>query len=68
MYERFNNSEIVTTVLLKLVDEERDYRYFDQEFFVDFLKGLGCMFYVVDPTESSFRDPKDVPTYFTNVS
>ncbi|KAJ8975563.1 hypothetical protein NQ317_000747 [Molorchus minor] len=31
-----------------------------------FLKGVGRMFYVVDPQETSFGDSKDVPEYFRN--
>lgn len=32
-----------------------------------FLKGLGRMFYVVDPAETTFGNAKDVPKFFLEV-
>lgn len=33
-----------------------------------FLKGVGRLFYIVKPSETTFENPKDVPKFFYNVS
>lgn len=64
-----NSSEIVTSVFLRLSKEEaigdalswRDACW-------EILKGVGRMFYIVDPTETSYSRPENVPNIFKNVS
>jgi hypothetical protein len=33
-----------------------------------FLNGLGRMFYMVDPQESTYKSPEEVPFFFRQVS
>lgn len=33
-----------------------------------FLKGVGRLFYIVKPSETTFENPNDVPKFFYNVS
>lgn len=43
-------------------------RVSDAGYFADFLKGTGCLFYVVNPNETSYKELSDVPNYYRNVS
>lgn len=66
-----NRSERVTSVFLKIVQDDTSacaLNVFDSDIIFEFLKGLGRLFYIVNPSETTFRDPKDVPPYFAEVS
>lgn len=66
-----NHSERVTSVFLKIVREDTSasaLNLFGSDIIVEFLKGLGRLFYVVIPSETTFKDPKDVPPFFAEVS
>nr|XP_023026101.1 alkylglycerol monooxygenase-like [Leptinotarsa decemlineata] len=67
-FEMHNGSEPITSVLIKLVErEEVEARhYFPIEDLEGVLKGIGRMFYIVSPSETTFSDPKDVPSFFVN--
>lgn len=66
-----NQSERTTSIFLKIVQESSSVRvinlFGDSEIY-DFLKGIGRLFYVISPSETSFKDPRDVPPYFADVS
>lgn len=64
-------SEVVSSVFLGMTDGRSNYSLnilcgSDEVF--DFLRGFGKLFYVVSPSETTYRDPKDVPLYFEEVS
>nr|CAH7728478.1 unnamed protein product [Callosobruchus chinensis] len=63
--ESYNNSDVITSVFINLVNEE-SYRdsYFEEDGVKNFLKGIGRMFYIVDPSETTFRDASDVPSFY----
>lgn len=70
-YYIHNHSERVTSVFLKIVQQEKSVttvNFFGNGDDFDFFKGLGRLFYVISPSETTFKDPKDVPSYFANVS
>lgn len=66
-----NHTERVTSVFLRIVQEDNalcTMNAFGSEEVFDFFKSLGRFFYLVSPSESSFKDPRDVPRYFSDVS
>lgn len=62
-----NGCEPITSVFIHLAKQEND-EVFGNEAIKSFLKGIGQMFYVVNPSETIFQDPEQVPEYFRNVS
>ncbi|KAJ8938561.1 hypothetical protein NQ314_011451 [Rhamnusium bicolor] len=62
-----NGCEPVTSVFIKLVKEGTgNENIFLNEKLLGFLKGIGRMFYVVNPSETTFSDAKEVPEFFRN--
>ncbi|KAJ8921782.1 hypothetical protein NQ315_008408 [Exocentrus adspersus] len=62
-----NSCEPITSVFIRLTKEGNISG--DNEFtetLTSFIKGIGQMFYLVSPSETVFRDPKDAPEYFRN--
>lgn len=60
--------ETVTSIFLDLVDGNSTGSLFETDALLDFAKGVGRMFYIVNPAETTFENPKDVPNFFRNVS
>lgn len=71
VYFFYNHSDTVTSVFLN-INEENSSIYsltiLDVCGIFPFIKGLGRLFYIVDPSESTFKDPRDVPPYFAEVN
>lgn len=67
--EMGNHSEIITSVFLRLAiqHESDNQRNFDINGWEVF-KGIGRMFYIVDPAETTYARLEDVPHIFRNVS
>lgn len=67
-----NNSELITSVFLKLSNEEDRNDFKDNEIYringLDVVKGIGRMFYIVDPAETTYSNFEDVPSIYRNVS
>lgn len=61
-----NGCEPITSVFIHLAKDDID--AFDNTPIKTFFKGLGQMFYIINPSETTFNDPKEVPEYFRNVS
>lgn len=67
-YSHSNNGcEPITSVFIRFAKEENA-DVFNNEALSGFFKGVGQMFYIVNPSETTFQDPKQVPEYFRNVS
>ncbi|EFA11751.1 alkylglycerol monooxygenase [Tribolium castaneum] len=54
-----NCTEAVTSVFVKLLQNETKNGHLDQ-----FVKGLGRMFYIIDPSDTTFKD--QVPNFYRN--
>lgn len=70
-YLLFNHSERVTSVFLEIIRDEKPARVakvFQDGEICGFFKGLAQFFYAINPSETSFKDHREVPSYFTNVS
>lgn len=39
-----------------------------QRFLAELVKGVGRLFYIVRPSETTYENAKDVPNFFYNVS
>lgn len=66
-----NQSERVTSVFLRIIHDDNPRRgmdLFSSGDIFEFMKGFGKFFYVISPSETSVKDTKDVPSYFTDVS
>ncbi|XP_030759328.1 alkylglycerol monooxygenase-like [Sitophilus oryzae] len=63
-----NSSEcdVVTSVFVRLSDEKNIKNVWETEALIDFVKGVGRMFYIVSPAETTFSNAKDVPNFFRN--
>lgn len=69
-YLVYNNSARVTSVFLKIIEKESSVSMslLENGYVTDFLKGVGKLFYIVNPAETTYEDPRDVPPYFADVS
>ncbi|CAH0559202.1 unnamed protein product [Brassicogethes aeneus] len=66
-WEHLNKlNDTVTSVLINLSQKDAVSEIFFEKELVQFLKGLGRMFYIVNPTETTFEGPEEVPKYFRN--
>lgn len=66
-----NQSQRMTSIFLSnVLEDSRDRAtiFFGGSDISEFFKGLGRLFYVVSPSETIFKDPREVPSYFANVS
>lgn len=67
-WREFTDNETVTSVLIDLAYRDVRHDYFSNYEVVEFVKGLGRMFYIVNPAETTFQHPQEVPKFFRNVS
>lgn len=70
-YLIYNNSARITSVFIKIIEEESSVytlNLFENGYVFNFLKGLGKLFYLIHPSETTFEDHRDVPPYFADVS
>lgn len=67
-YKNNNCCESVTSVVIKLATNDNNNSTNSYEQFVVFLNGLGRMFYIIKPSETTFKQPEDVPKFYQNVS
>lgn len=66
-----NHSVRITSIFLKIFEEENSVytlNSFDYGYIFNFLRGFGRLFYVINPLETTFEDPRDIPPYFADVS
>lgn len=63
-----NQCEIVTTVLVNLSSDNMTEGGDIQRFLAELVKGVGRLFYIVRPSETTYENAKDVPNFFYNVS
>lgn len=71
VYFTHNHSDTVTSIFLNINEEDSSIyslSILDVCGIFNFIKGLGRLFYIVDPSESTFKDPRDVPPYFAEVN
>lgn len=66
LLERRNICEPVTSVFLRINNDFKRSAVMDDNL-IQFLKGLGRMFYIVDPTETAYACPDLVPKFFRQV-
>lgn len=68
IFDGFNHSETITSVYVRLIEPDRvNYDIFlSGNAVLDFFKGLGRMFYIVNPAETMYSDPQAVPQFFKN--
>ncbi|XP_072384079.1 alkylglycerol monooxygenase-like isoform X1 [Diabrotica undecimpunctata] len=66
--QNLNGSDtIITSVYIRLLDRDIvDDGPFDCAMLKNFFKGLGRMFYIVHPIETTYQDPHAVPEFFQN--
>ncbi|XP_076250275.1 alkylglycerol monooxygenase-like isoform X1 [Rhynchophorus ferrugineus] len=58
--------ETVTSVFLNFVDSNGTVSFWETDALLDFAKGVGRMFYIVNPSETTFENAKEVPNFFRN--
>lgn len=62
-----NTCENATSVFIRLNDNATNDFLFNDTI-LDFLKGLGRMFYIVNPEDTTFARPENVPHFYRQVS
>lgn len=62
-----NCTDDVTSILIKLM-EDPEKSTFDNNALLQSAKSVGRMFYIINPTETTFEKIEEVPTFFRNVS
>lgn len=65
---RRNICEPVTSVFLRIDNTRLQQNLITDDNMMAFVKGLGRMFYMVDPQETSFPSPDLVPNFYRQVS
>lgn len=62
-----NCTDDVTSILIKLM-EDPEKSSFDNNALLQSAKSVGQMFYIINPSETTFEKIEEVPTFFRNVS
>lgn len=60
-----NGTEYVRSVFVKLANEDLESRIYGGSLMA--LKNLGRMFYVIDPSETTYRTTQQVPNFIQQV-
>lgn len=67
LLDRRNICEPVTSVFLKINNDPFDQGFRMEDDLVSFFKGLGKMFYLVNPEETIYASPELVPKFYRQV-
>lgn len=66
-YKNINNGcEPITSIIIDLKSNGGNFDDIFDNILLNGLKGIGRMFYIVNPAESTFENPEDVPKFFRN--